>query len=160
METTATDNSPLSILLFSGGISLAIMIVIRLLVRRQRKLRKSPSVQSQLTSYRAELNRLEPRRETPLIDAPREISRWHVEMHEVARDIQAEIDTKVRLLQATLREANRAADRLETLIAEVRSEGEIAGLADMVKQLESLRDDLHRSAVTAPLTSNAKRQAP
>ncbi|MEC8507187.1 MAG: hypothetical protein VXZ53_09410, partial [Planctomycetota bacterium] len=80
METTATESSFLSTLLFSGGISLAILIVFRLLFRRQRKLRKSPSVQSQLAAHRAELSGFEPRLETPLIDAPREITRWHAEL--------------------------------------------------------------------------------
>lgn len=159
METTATESSFLSTLLFSGGISLTILILFRLLLRRQRKLRKSPSVQSQLAAHRAELSGFEPRLETPLIDAPREITRWHAELHEVARNIQGEIDTKVRLLQATLRQADRAADRLETLIAEVRSEGEVAGLTDLVKQLESLKDELHRSNASPPSAPAVERES-
>ncbi|MEC8782015.1 MAG: hypothetical protein VXY07_04260, partial [Planctomycetota bacterium] len=74
-------------------------------------------------------------------------------------NIQGEIDTKVRLLQATLRQADRAADRLETLIAEVRSEGEVAGLTDLVKQLESLKDELHRSNASPPSAPAVERES-
>ena len=44
------------------------------------------------------------------------------------------------------------------MIAEVRSEGEVAGLADLVKQLESLKDELHRSNASPPTAAAVKRE--
>jgi hypothetical protein len=48
---------------------------------------------------------------------------------------------------------------LETLIAKVRSEGEVAGLTDLVKQLESLKDELHRSKASPPSAPAVERES-
>lgn len=54
---------------------------------------------------------------TPLLGAPAEIRRWHVEMESVSRDLRAELDSKIVLLQATIRSAAQEAQRLEQAIA-------------------------------------------
>jgi len=46
-------------------------------------------------------------------NAPDELSRWNVEMHETARAIAAQLDTKMSALRALVAEADRAAARLE-----------------------------------------------
>lgn len=58
-------------------------------------------------------------RDTALSDAPPEVLRWHVELHETARDLKAEIDTKLAALSALTRLAREEADRLERLLHEV-----------------------------------------
>ena len=51
-----------------------------------------------------------------LVDAPPEILRWSVEMQETARDLKAELDSKIGVLQALVQLARLEADRLEALV--------------------------------------------
>jgi hypothetical protein len=46
-------------------------------------------------------------------DVAPEMERWEVEMHETARELKAQLDSKMRALQALIAEADRAASRLE-----------------------------------------------
>lgn len=46
-------------------------------------------------------------------DAPAEVLRWEVQMHETARQLSAQLDSKMGVLQALIAEADRAAARLE-----------------------------------------------
>ena len=52
---------------------------------------------------------------------PPEFDRWSVEMQDLARDTLAQIDTKMRALDYLTREANAAATRLETALAEANT---------------------------------------
>ncbi len=52
------------------------------------------------------------------LDAPPEVARWEVQMHETARELSATLDSKMRALQALIAEADRAAARLEAAGAE------------------------------------------
>ena len=52
--------------------------------------------------------------EDPYHDAPPEIVRWQVAMHETARDLSAQLDSKMSALQVLIADADRAAARLET----------------------------------------------
>jgi hypothetical protein len=52
----------------------------------------------------------------PLADAPVEVLRWQVEMHESARDLKAEIDSKFVLLQTLTAQATEQSQRLQSLI--------------------------------------------
>lgn len=51
---------------------------------------------------------------SPLIDAPVEALRWQVEMHETARELKAELDSKISVLQTLVRKAD---ERIATLSA-------------------------------------------
>lgn len=51
--------------------------------------------------------------------APDSIVRWEVEMQELARDLKAEIDSKMVALGHLIRDADRAAARLEEAVAAV-----------------------------------------
>jgi hypothetical protein len=51
------------------------------------------------------------------LGAPEEMTRWEVEMHETARELSAQLDTKMGLLQHLIREADRAAARLDAAVA-------------------------------------------
>jgi hypothetical protein len=48
---------------------------------------------------------------------PVEMLRWQVEMHETARDLKAEIDSKMVALQILIRDARQEQERLATLLA-------------------------------------------
>jgi len=48
--------------------------------------------------------------------APPEVANWEVHMHETARDLMGQLDSKMRALQALTAEADRAAARLEAAI--------------------------------------------
>ncbi len=49
-------------------------------------------------------------------DIPQEMANWEVEMHEFVRGIKAELDSKMRALQAVIADADRAAARLEAAL--------------------------------------------
>ena len=52
----------------------------------------------------------------PLLDAPREMTRWQVEMHQVARDVNGQLDTKMRMLLELIRQARLEREQLERAI--------------------------------------------
>lgn len=51
-------------------------------------------------------------------DAPASLTAWEVHIHETAREASALVDTKLRLLQQLVAEADRAAARLERALAD------------------------------------------
>jgi hypothetical protein len=51
------------------------------------------------------------------LDAPAEMRRWDVDMHDRARELQAQLDSKIAILQHLVLDAQRQADRLEAAIA-------------------------------------------
>jgi len=50
------------------------------------------------------------------LDAPRDLQRWEVELHDQARELQAQIDSKITILEHLIRDARQQADRLEAAI--------------------------------------------
>ncbi|MGV3605954.1 MAG: hypothetical protein ACO1RA_06070 [Planctomycetaceae bacterium] len=59
-------------------------------------------------------------RPRPIDDKPVEMLRWQVEMHETARDLKAEIDSKLVMLQALVSLAQEERARLEEVVARAR----------------------------------------
>ncbi len=53
----------------------------------------------------------------PTLGAPTPMVNWEVEMHDMARQLAAQLDSKIRVLEHLLHEADRAAARLEAAIA-------------------------------------------
>jgi hypothetical protein len=51
-----------------------------------------------------------------LSDAPEDVLRWQVEMHETARQLKGELDSKMRALQILIRQSREQAERLEQLL--------------------------------------------
>jgi hypothetical protein len=51
-------------------------------------------------------------------DMPQEMASWEVEMHEFVREIKAELDSKMRAVEAVTADADRAAARLEAALRE------------------------------------------
>ncbi len=66
--------------------------------------------------------RPKPERATRLMDGPAELARWEVEMHQTARDLSAELNSRISVLRAMVAEADRAAARLEEALR-IASEG-------------------------------------
>ena len=94
--------------MFSLGMILMIAILLRRSFRYQRRANSQ--------TPRTVAMRREPSREKPLLDAPPEILRWQVEMHETARDLKGELDSKMGALQALVRIAQEESERLEAAI--------------------------------------------
>lgn len=100
-----------------AGIALATFILLRgtrAYLARARADKTSPG------TIRAELTRMETK-ETAL--PPKELLRWQVEMHETARDLKAEIDTKLAALQALTIAARQESQRLEAAIDKAEALG-------------------------------------
>jgi len=129
------------------------LILIFMLTRRSRRyLRQSKRESRQPHQHLAAANR-----DQALVDAPVEVLRWQVEMHETARDLKAELDSKMVALQTLTRFADEAAERMEAAINRAESLGlapgrdtlaEIAACAE-ANTLDTLprapdNQDLHR----------------
>jgi hypothetical protein len=90
-----------------AGMSLVIMILMRRIYRRKRTGKKSASTQTNAAKSYSQ----------PLIDAPPEVSRWQVEMHELSRELRAELDSKAVMVQTLLAMLREEVDRLEDVLA-------------------------------------------
>jgi hypothetical protein len=96
---------------------LATVIAMGLLMRRMAGRQTRKSSDPSLGFARGSQAKLE-----HLLELPPATNRCQVEMHELARDMQGELDSKMRVLQILIDQARREADRLEELIAEGRSQ--------------------------------------
>lgn len=76
-------------------------------------------------------------RERSFDGAPVELLRWQVEMHEMARDTKAEIDSKLVMLQALVALAQEERARLEEAIARARKVS-TGGQGDPLLTIEQL----------------------
>ncbi len=56
-----------------------------------------------------------------LSDAPNEVLRWEVELHDTARALMGELDSKMRVLQILIRQAKEESERLEGLLSGVNA---------------------------------------
>ncbi len=92
-------------------VGLALLIVV-LLVRSRRYFR-------QVTQYqipRPDASST-PRGPHPATMPPREFEKWEVAMHDLARDLSGQLDSKIRILELLIREADKVAGRLESTLA-------------------------------------------
>jgi hypothetical protein len=95
---------------FLGALALTIGM---LLLRTQRHMRRARAEQPAIVRT----PRPSPREKGHHVDEPAELARWEVEMHEIARDLSARLDSKIGALRALIAEADRAAARLEAALA-------------------------------------------
>lgn len=106
--------------MFLAGIALLVLILLRRTYRHYGRRRttgkKTASHLQQASRQRSE--------ERSLSDAPPDVLRWHVEMHETARELKAELDSKMRVLQLLIGQARHEADRLEQLLGHRETSGE------------------------------------
>ncbi len=61
-------------------------------------------------------------RDSALADAPAEVLRWHVELHDTARDLKAELDSKLAAIQAATIAAKQATQEAEAAITQLQDE--------------------------------------
>ncbi|MDX1944894.1 MAG: hypothetical protein SFU86_05760 [Pirellulaceae bacterium] len=97
-----------STLIMIGGLALAAFFLLRNsrgFFSRSRPKDNDPQQIRQLLGERS--------RDSALADAPPEVLRWQVEMHETARDLKAELDSKLSALQALILLARQERERLE-----------------------------------------------
>lgn len=119
-----------------GLFAFGVLMVIFMLTRRSRRyLSKTRREQNQPVT-----RLVEPNRDRALVDAPREVLRWQVEMHETARDLKAELDSKMGALQALVRQASAESARLEAAIQRAERLG-ISTSRDTLREIERLADD-------------------
>ncbi len=58
---------------------------------------------------------------SPYTAVPQDLTRWEVEMHDTARQLSGQLDSKLAALGHLIREANRVASRLEAALSATRS---------------------------------------
>jgi hypothetical protein len=104
---------------------------------------------------------------------PDDLARWDVEMHETARQLSAQLDAKLGLLQSLIAEADRAAARLEDALdraypnlppgSQAESLRPAAGLARDVRHDPEMAAAESRGSVAdgdpPPATDRARRRA-
>ena len=102
-------DSPWPSLLPLAAVIIAIMVLLR-------RLRRHRSRQKPHKGYLVRTPRPKKGTRSHHLDAPDDVLRWEVEMHEIVRDFSAQIDSKASLLGNLIREADRAAARLEAAL--------------------------------------------
>lgn len=112
MQLLAAVNG--SAALFLVGLLLVVGV---LLMRAQRTLKRSVPAPLAPLSHAARMA-VTPGETTLPTDAPRELARWEVAMHEVAREQTARLDTKIAALQQLIQTAQHESRRLEALLAD------------------------------------------
>lgn len=68
------------------------------------------------------------------LDAPDELTRWEVRMHETARELSGQLDSKMGALGQLVREADRAAARLEAALAAASPPADPASAANATSE--------------------------
>jgi hypothetical protein len=86
---------------------------------------------------------------------PEELSRWQVEMHDLARELSGRLDSKLALLEGLLREAREESARLERLLDEARRAGVTEGRP--FEALESHAEDAGEAPLV-PSSTKPRRQ--
>ncbi len=90
------------------------------------------------------------------LDAPPAVLRWEVEMHETARELSAQLDSKMSALGALISEADRAAARLEAAVA--RASEPLGTLPTHQADALGEPSESPGSGNALPTTSSARRQ--
>jgi hypothetical protein len=68
------------------------------------------------------------------LDAPHELTRWEVHMHETARELSGQLDSKMGALRQLVREADRAAARLEGALEAASPPADSTSAADATSE--------------------------
>jgi hypothetical protein len=89
--------------LFILGVMIMAVFILRFMLRPKRSAK----------SYHSPLATEE--NATSMIPPP-ELGRWEVQMHDVARNLMGELNTKIAVVEQLVRDANAAAERLEKAI--------------------------------------------
>lgn len=139
-----------STLIFLLALALTVAVLLmrshRYLARRRRE--DTGSLQPEGTWHRG------PARDGSHTAAPPEVANWEVHMHETARELMGQLDSKMRALQALTAEADRAAARLEAALGETdkppRPADQAEGLAPAPTPDAAERPDATPEALPQP----------
>jgi len=85
---------------------------------------------------------------TGLMDAPNSIARWEIGMHEVARDMRAELDSKMVALNVLIARACDESDKLTLLVRRAERLG-LSAVPDPLQAVADLNSDDRRIAQAA-----------
>ncbi len=99
-------------IVFLLGLSLVIVILMMRSRRYFRQVSRHSNVPAPAISASAK-----PR---PSAAPPKSLEQWEVSMHELARDLSGQLDSKIRVLELLIREASDTAARLESAIGKSR----------------------------------------
>ena len=106
IQPLLADNLLGSALLVAAIVVATVTMLLRVYRYQARRKRSQKSGgRSPVTSARSQLQ------------VPAEAVRWEVELHDLARDMKADLDSKMTTLGHLIRDADRAADRLEQALA-------------------------------------------
>jgi hypothetical protein len=87
-----------------------------ILIRRQIKARYRQNTQSRTDhEFAKSLSKADTPRGIPLASAPPETQRWQAEMLELQRELKAELDTKIVVVQTLIRQADEKISQLSAL---------------------------------------------
>ncbi len=128
-----------------GMCAAGMLLVIFFLNRRSRVYGR----RSRLAKHAKHQPLVEPDRDAALIDAPREILRWQVGMHDLARDLKAELDSKISVLQATMRLAREESERLDAAILRAEQLG-LSSRRDTLSEIERIAQEADSTTGSLP----------
>lgn len=129
----AVDIDPSWMLL--AGIALLVWVLMRRVIRKRKGTPQARFGSSMQPAHSRRSSSTTKGAHQPLIDAPRELIRWQVDMHDTARDLKAELDSKIHIVQTLVRMAREESDRLEAAIAEAQRLG-VSYRGDVLEQTE------------------------
>ncbi|NQT40692.1 MAG: hypothetical protein HQ581_24575 [Planctomycetes bacterium] len=145
-------------LLADSGATTAFFLIVLLLtigillIRSHRYFGRRPTGRSPMVKVpRPERSRPERSRPHPAADVSPSRDRWEVEMHETARAMSAELDSKMGALGHLIREANQAAARVGEALEAFERAGRTGG-ADETRSVDP--------AIAMPEASFGDRQPP
>src|SRR5436189_1601645 len=131
-------SSDASAILMLAGAALAVYIVLRRSSGAGSAVR--PGAIKSLLADRAQ--------QASSAEAPIEVLRWQVEMHDTARELKGELDSKLSALQALVLMARQESQRLEAAIKKAESL-ELAAPRDTLAAIEGLADPEALSSASA-----------
>ena len=103
-------NNPVNYVMAAG-----ILLMVWVLMRQRLKRSAAPAPAEATVKFEKPMG-------TGLSDAPLEVLRWEVAMHDLARDLKAGIDSKASALQTLIKMAREESDRLEAALQRARDE--------------------------------------
>ena len=141
--------------MFLAGVVLLVMILLRRAYRypgRRRPARKE--AEHQLARAARSVNE-----HRSLSTAPPDVLGWHVEMHETAREMKAELDSKMRVLRLLIAQARHEAERLEQILSRLESSGELPDAPPPMKRSSRLPGSADRQAAIFALADQGRTAA-
>ena len=88
------------------------------LARRQIQMRRRAQVETRSADRAIQQMRDDHNPSVPLINAPAETQRWQVAMFDLQRDLKAELDTRISIVQTLIRQLDERMERLAAMESE------------------------------------------